>query len=56
MVSRFYQNWKKINAVEELTGAILDVWENLDDVYIRGLYDSIPRRLISVFGEKRILD
>ena len=41
---RLQQRVEVLNTAEELSTAILDIWENISVDYIQGLYHSIPRR------------
>lgn len=52
LARKVYAQGRQYQNVEDLADAVLDCWNNFDRSYIRTLYKSIPRRLISVIKKK----
>lgn len=52
LARKVYAHGRKIEKVEDLTNAIYDCWNSIDHLYIKNIYKSIPRRLISVIKKK----
>lgn len=52
MVRHIYKNGTQCDDVGSLTNAIIDGWEKIGEDYLKNIYKSIPRRLISVVEEK----
>ena len=49
---RFELRKFKIKTKNELIKTVTDIWQKIPLSYIRGLYDSIPRRVESVLRSK----
>ena len=52
LVRTVYANGKQYNKVEDLKLAILEAWDDLDQDYIRKLFDSMPKRLFELVLKK----
>jgi len=52
MVRLVYKDGRHFENLEELVEAVASAWESIELDYIRNLYRSIPRQLISVIEKK----